>query len=145
MATSFQVTFDASDPAVLSRFWAAALGYVIPGPPEGFDSWEDWLRAQGVPEQRWNDASAVEDPAGVGPRLFFQRVPEGKTAKNRMHLDLNVGGGHSIPLEERKRLVDAEVQRLKALGASDHRGAKEELGSYWVRMNDPEGNEFCIQ
>lgn len=78
------------------------------------------------------------------PRIYFQRVPEGKTAKNRLHLDLNVGG-RDVPLETRKQLVNAEVARLKALGATDERGAMEREGEYWVRMNDPEGNEFCIQ
>ena len=90
-------------------------------------------------------ASACEDPEGKGPRLYFQRVPEPKQGKNRMHLDLNVSGGRSVPVDQRKALVDAEVTRLKALGASDHRGPMEERGDYWVRMNDPEGNEFCVQ
>lgn len=145
MTTRFQVTFDCADPARQSCFWAEVLGYTIPDPPDGYASWDDWARAQDIPEERWNDASAAEDPDGVGPRLFFQRVPEGKTAKNRMHLDLNVGGGHTVPLDERRSRVDAEVARLKALGGTDERGALEERGEYWVRMNDPEGNEFCVQ
>lgn len=62
-----------------------------------------------------------------------------------MHLDLNVGGGSSVPIEERRERVNAEVARLKALGATDERGAIEKQGEYWVRMNDPEGNEFCVQ
>jgi hypothetical protein len=62
-----------------------------------------------------------------------------------MHLDLDVGGGPQTPIEERKTRVWAEVARLKTLGASDHRGAIEEDGEFWVRMNDPEGNEFCLQ
>jgi hypothetical protein len=145
MATKVQVVFDCADPAAQARFWREALDYVMPDPPAPHASWEDFLRAQGVPEDQWNDANAVEDPDGVGPRLFFQKVPEGKVAKNRMHLDLNVGGGGSIPLEERRARVDAEVARLKALGASDERGPIEKRGEYWVRMNDPEGNEFCVQ
>jgi catechol 2,3-dioxygenase-like lactoylglutathione lyase family enzyme len=145
MSTRFQVTFDCADPDRQARFWAEALGYRIPDPPDGHGTWEDWARAQGIPEESWNDVSAAEDPEGVGPRLFFQRVPEGKTAKNRMHLDLNVGGGHGVPLEERRSKVDAEVARLKVLGATDERGAIEQRGEYWVRMNDPEGNEFCLQ
>ena len=72
-------------------------------------------------------------------------MPEGKVAKNRMHLDLNAGGGSKVPPEERKTRILAEVARLKALGASDQRGALEENGEFWVRMNDPEGNEFCVQ
>jgi hypothetical protein len=72
-------------------------------------------------------------------------VPEGKTAKNRLHMDLNVGGGRSVPVDERRKRVDAEAVRLKALGATDERGAIDKDGEYWVRMNDPEGNEFCLQ
>ena len=84
------------------------------------------------------------DPDGTGPRIYFQRVPEAKTIKNRLHLDLNITGGPSSgPLEERRRLVDAEVERLLGLGAVRQRAA-EELGGYWVVMQDPEGNEFCV-
>ena len=145
MGTRIQLVFDAADPRALGEFWKAALGYSTPAPPEGFDDWDAWARAQGIPEERWNDANAIEDPDGVGPRIFIQRVPEGKAAKNRLHMDLNASGGHGVPLEERKLKVDAEVERLKSLGASDARGAIEQRGEYWVRMNDPEGNEFCVQ
>ena len=65
-------------------------------------------------------------------------------SRHRRHLG-QVGGGHTVPLGERRRSVDAEVARLKALGATDERGAIEQRGEYWVRMNDPEGNEFCVQ
>ena len=145
MATSIQLVFDTADPGREARFWSQALGYVLQPPPPGFDTWEAFLRAQGEPEEQWNDSSAIVDPEGRGPRIYFQRVPEGKTAKNRMHIDLNVGGGGEVPLDDRKRRVDAEVARLKGLGASDARGAMERDGEYWVRMNDPEGNEFCVQ
>lgn len=145
MATGVQVVIDCADPARQAAFWAEALHYAIPVPPPEFATWDDWARDQGIPEERWNDASAVEDPDGKGPRMFFQKVPEGKVAKNRMHLDLNVGGGHGVPIEERRQRVDAEVARLKSLGATDERGSIERLGEYWVRMNDPEGNEFCVQ
>lgn len=145
MATSIQLVFDTADPARQARFWAEALGYRLQPPPPGFDSWQTFLRDQGVPEERWNDWSAIVDPEGKGPRIYFQRVPEGKTAKNRMHLDLDVSGGPGTTPEERKRRIGAEVARLKALGATDERGAMESEGEYWVRMNDPEGNEFCVQ
>ena len=145
MVTRFQVVFDCADPNRQARFWAEALHYRLPDPPEGFANWDDWARAEGIPEERWNDASAVEDPDRVGPRLFFQKVPEGKVAKNRMHLDLNVSGGPGVAVEDRKVLVNAEVARLTALGADDARGAIEQRGEYWFRMNDPEGNEFCVQ
>ena len=145
MSTRIQLVFDCADPRAQGAFWAAALGYRTPAPPEGFDDWDDWARAQGIPEEAWNDANAIEDPDGIGPRIFLQRVPEGKVAKNRMHMDLNASGGHGIELDERRRRVDAEVARLKALGATDERGSIEKRGEYWVRMNDPEGNEFCVQ
>jgi len=144
MAASFQVTFDSRDPAAHAGFWAEALGYIIQPPPEGFDSWDDWARAMEIPEERWNDARALVDPDGVGPRFFFQRVPEDKVAKNRMHLDINFGGGHETPVEERKRLVDIAVKRLVAIGATNL-GAVDQRGEYWVVLQDPEGNEFCIQ
>ena len=145
MGTKIQVVIDCADPASQAAFWGEALHYQVPAPPAEFASWDDWARAQGIPEESWNDARAIEDPEGEGPRVFLQKVPEGKVAKNRMHLDLNVGGGHSVPLEARRKLVDAEVARLKALGASDRRGSIDQRGEYWVRMNDPEGNEFCVQ
>jgi hypothetical protein len=127
MATRIQVTFDCADPGRQAEFWSKALHY---GPPDPSGD-EDW--------------AAAEDPDGAGPRFYFQRVPEGKIAKNRMHLDLNASGESNVPLEERKVRVYAEVERLKTLGADDHRGAIEQDGEFWVRMNDPEGNEFCVQ
>ena len=144
MATGIQIVFDCADPARLGSFWAAALHYKEQDPPPGFDRWPDWLKAQGIPESDWNSANAVVDPAGAGPRIYFQRVPEGKVVKNRLHLDLNVGGGRSVSLEERRRRVDDEVKRLLALGATKAR-AREERGEYFVNMHDPEGNEFDLQ
>jgi hypothetical protein len=145
MVTNIQVVFDCADPLKLARFWLEALHYFMPGPPGDFAIWEDWARAEGIPEERWNDAAGIEDPEGIAPRLYFQKVPEGKVAKNRVHLDLNVGGGRGVPMEERKARIRAEVERLKTLGADDHRGALEQDDEFWVRMNDPEGNEFCVQ
>jgi hypothetical protein len=139
MVTRVQVVFDCVDPARQAEFWAQALHYRMPDPPGGFTTWQEWLQANGITEEHWND------PDGVHPRLFFQKVPERKVAKNRMHLDLNVGGGRDVPVDERKTRVLAEVERLKALGASDRRGAIAKDGEFWVRMNDPEDNEFCIQ
>jgi Glyoxalase-like domain len=145
MATSIQLAFDTADPDRQARFWAEALGYRLQPPPDGFDSWESFLRSEGIPEDRWNEASAITDPDGKGPRIYFQRVPEGKTAKNRLHLDINASGGRGVALDDRKQRVAEEVKRLKSLGATDERGAIDKDGEYWVRMNDPEGNEFCIQ
>ena len=144
MALDIQVTFDCADPAGLSSFWAEALGYKLQDPPPGFESWEAFLRSIGVPEDQWNARSAVVDPAGVGPRIFFQRVPEPKAAKNRVHLDVKVGGGPGVPLEERRARVDAETQRLVGAGATSLQ-TFEVHGEYWVVLRDPEGNEFCIE
>ena len=135
MAKTVQVAIDCADPAALSRFWAEALGYVLQPPPDGNDSWESWLTAMGVPESEWNSASAVIDPDGGGPRIYFQRVPEGKAVKNRLHLDVRVPGG--------RKSIQPEVDRLVALGATVV-GPKEERGESWVVMQDPEGNEFCV-
>jgi catechol 2,3-dioxygenase-like lactoylglutathione lyase family enzyme len=136
------VTFDCADPDRMSTFWAAALGY-----EKG--TWTDELRrelfAAGLTEDDLASRGLAEDPAGVGPRLFFQRVPEGKVAKNRMHLDINVGDGkrRAEPHE-----VDAEVQRLVDLGATmTHKraGTWGPWPEYHYVMADPEGNEFCVQ
>jgi len=144
MAVGIQIVFDANDPAQLADFWAIALGYIVQPPPEGFDSWDEWATAMEIPQENWNDARALVDPDGAGPRIFFQRVPEGKSRKNRVHLDVNAGGGHGTPIEERRSRVDAAVERLAAAGASVT-GPVEQRGEYWVVMRDPEGNEFCIQ
>ena len=143
MARTLQVAIDCADPAALARFWAEALGYVVQPPPEGHDSWESWLAAMGVPESEWNSASAVIDPDGAGPRIFFQQVPEEKAGKNRLHLDLRITAGPSAPVDERRRAVEPEADRLVALGATVV-GSVEEMGSWWLVMRDPEGNEFCL-
>jgi catechol 2,3-dioxygenase-like lactoylglutathione lyase family enzyme len=144
MGPTFQVTFDCADPRRLMAFWSEALGYHVPAPPDGHESWDAWLAANGVPEDQWNSKGAIEDPDGVRPRIFFQRVPEPKAAKNRVHLDVNVGGGREVSSEERVARVHADVARLEALGATKVREA-EQLGDFWIVMLDPEGNEFCLQ
>ncbi len=144
MATSIQVVIDCADPTRLAAFWAEALHYKQDDPPAGFASWPEFLASQGVPEDQWNSANAVSDPEGRGPRIYFQRVPEPKIVKNRVHMDLNVGGGHTVSPDERRQRVDAEVERLLSLGATRLR-PYEERGEYWVVMQDPEGNEFCVQ
>ena len=144
MATGVQVVIDCADPARLAEFWAVALGYVGQGPPPGFDSWPDFLKAQGVPESEWNSRNAVIDPDGRGPRLFFQQVPEGKTAKNRVHLDLRAAVG--LENEERMTALEAEAERLVALGATrlERFEPGSGLSAGHIVMQDPEGNEFCL-
>jgi hypothetical protein len=139
-----QVVFDCADPARLAAFWATALGYRIPDPPGDFATWPDFLRAQGVPDSEFNSASAVEDPDGAGPRIFFQQVPEPKAGKNRVHLDVNAGGGRGTPEDVRTARVDETVERLVGAGATKVE-ERSKMGERWVVMQDPEGNEFCVQ
>ncbi|WP_238419662.1 VOC family protein [Gordonia sp. 'Campus'] len=144
MTSEIQVTFDCGDPAALSAFWAEVLGYRVQDPPPGFDTWDAALEAFGVPPERRNDASGVVDPDGRGPRLFFQRVPEGKAAKNRVHLDVRAAPG--LGGDERMRALEAEAARLVALGATRiarHEPAPPMSGGHIV-LQDPEGNEFCL-
>lgn len=142
MAVSFQVTMDAHDPGKLAAFWRIALGYVEDNPPPGFASWDEAL-AQ-IPEANRNDANAAIDPDGIGPRLFILKVPEGKTAKNRVHLDIGIGRGITDP-EQRAAAVAAHVEKLVGAGGSVVETRDGEWGDHWTVMLDPEGNEFCVQ
>jgi hypothetical protein len=141
MAIPIQVVFDCADPARLAAFWSSALDYVMQPPPAGFGSWEEFLTSQGFPPERFNDRSAVVDPTGVGPRIFFQKVPEPKTVKNRVHVDVNVGTG--LEPDAHRVKVAATVDRLVGEGASVVQTFDE--GEHWVVLQDPEGNEFCVQ
>ncbi len=150
-ARTVQVTFDCADPERLSRFWAEALGYVVPAPPgralapdeDVFEAWHAFLAEAGVPRERWSAASACQDPDGVGPRLFFQQVPEGKQVKNRLHLDVRVGTG--LVGEERVAALEAECARLEQHGASRVRLMEADgFNESCLVMQDPEGNEFCL-
>ncbi|CAM3399906.1 VOC family protein [Isoptericola cucumis] len=136
-----QVTFDCAEPERVARFWCEVLGYVVPPPPEGFASWGDFDRS--LPPEDQGSAFACVDPTGVGPRLFFQRVPEGKVVKNRVHLDVRVGTG--LVGDERLATLEAERDRLVALGATHVRtmladGVEESC----IVMQDVEGNEFDL-
>ncbi len=144
MATSVQVVFDCADPPLLASFWATALGYKLDGPPEPSPSWEAWLAEHEIPPERRDDSSAITDPDGKGPRIYFQRVPEPKIVKNRVHLDMNVGGSGDVPLIQRRTRVDKEAERLAQAGATFVRAGSQH-GEYWITMRDPEGNEFDLQ
>jgi hypothetical protein len=148
----FQVTFDAHDPRALSSFWRDVLGYVHPGPP-GVDlpadadplaAWDQFLERLGVPEGQRNTRSAIEDPDGHGPRLFFQQVAEDKVSKNRLHLDVRSAPG--LQGEERMAALNAECDRLVALGATRIRRCEPAppMSAGFIVMTDPEGNEFCL-
>jgi predicted enzyme related to lactoylglutathione lyase len=108
----FTLTIDCWDPRLAADFWCAALGYEL----EEIDEEDAWLR----------------DPSGRGWPLLFQTVPEGKSVKNRLHLDLSPP---STMREEVDRLVDAGARVVRRV---------DEGGSYWTVLTDPEGNEFCV-
>lgn len=150
-----QVTIDAASPRRLGLFWAAVLGYAAdPVPGSGVqpdpsaveataDAWRVFLRENGVPESELDSAFALVDPTGSGPRVFLQRVPEGKTAKNRVHLDVRAAPG--LTGDERMSALEQEAERLVALGAT--RVARHEpggLGAGHIVLLDPEGNELCV-
>jgi hypothetical protein len=104
---------------LLARFWAAALGYALEPPPTGFVSWDDYRRDLGAPKADLaTGADRIIDPDGGGPRIWFQVVPEPKTVKNRLHLDVHVSGGRAVPIQTRRQRVDAEARRLADLGAT---------------------------
>ena len=115
MATEIQVVIDCADPARVAAFWATALGYIVQPPPDGFGSWEEFLTSVDFPKDRFDSRSAVVDPAGEGPRIFFQKVPEPKTVKNRVHIDVNASDGATDDEDARGR-VDAKVDELVAHG-----------------------------
>jgi len=146
MAVRFQLVIDCAEPEPLARFWAAALHYVVAPPPEGHASWEDWYRSIGVPEEELGVGDdVIVDPRGEGPRIWFQIVPDTKSIKNRIHIDVHASGGREQPLDVRRDRVEAEAERLVALGATRLRAnVTEGLDHYAVAMADPEGNEFDI-
>lgn len=131
MANGIQLTFDAEDPPALAAFWGLALGYAEQPPPPGFDSWEAFAAANDIPAESMGDYGAVIDPDGVGPRLLFLKVPEKKSSKNRLHMDILVADR------------DAHVARLAEAGGTVI-DSRSELGAEWTVMEDPEGNVFCV-
>jgi hypothetical protein len=137
----FQVTFDCADPGRVARFWCEVLGYVLTPAPEGFATWSEYELT--LPPEERGTWSACVDPSGVGPRLYFQRVPEGKVVKNRVHLDVRSATG--LVGAERLAVLEAECARLIALGAAKVQllPADEENESC-MAMQDVEGNEFCL-
>ncbi|ULR55422.1 VOC family protein [Streptomyces deccanensis] len=136
-----QITFDCAEPERVARFWCEVLGYVVPPPPEGFASWDEYDRS--LPTERQGAGFVCMDPNGVGPRMYFQRVPEGKVVKNRVHLDVRVGTG--LVGDERVSVLEAECARLVALGARRVQLLRaDEYNESCLVMQDVEGNEFCL-
>jgi len=126
MAVHWTLGCDATDPHLLAAFWAAALEYE---PEPGFAD---------------PDSASIIDPHGIGPAIGWLRVPEGKQAKNRLHIDIRVAGDGPWDLVERARLIRAKVPQLVRLGATVvHEESDGDVLSHVV-MLDPEGNEFCV-
>jgi len=144
MTTRWTVTIDCAHPAPLAAFWSLALGYVEASPPAGFASVAEWLAHVGVPPEEWDDGAYIEDPGGVHPGISFLKVPEPKVAKNRVHLDVQAGGGRGEPWEVRWPRVTETVQRLTAAGATVIREDVQDGTPDHLVMADPEGNEFCV-
>ena len=135
------IVFDCSDPDRVATFWAAALGYEKGEyPPE----MRQELLDGGLSEEDLAIDRSPKIPAGEGPRLFFQRVPEAKSVKNRVHIDINATPGRRATKAE----VEAEVRATCRSGRQRDPGARPTWGPFpehhWV-MADPEGNEFCVQ
>ncbi|HEU5144031.1 MAG TPA: VOC family protein [Dermatophilaceae bacterium] len=126
MATHWTLGCDAKDPPRIAAFWALALGYMDEPGYEG------------------PDGASIIDPDGKGPAIGFLRVPEPKTAKNRMHIDIRVAGEPPWDMSEREQLIRAKVASLLEAGATAVREERygDDLGH--VVMLDPEGNEFCV-
>lgn len=143
------ITIDCRDPRVLVPFWCRALGYVPEPPPGGHERWIDYWRAIGIPEEDLvgaeDAADSIVDPAGVRPRIWFQVVPEAKTVKNRVHLDLDLTDRRTMPWSDRRTVVTAKAQDLVAAGATVLRVTSPEGADYFaITLEDPEGNEFCL-
>ena len=148
MAIGYKICIDCADPHRLAAFWAEALEYVVEDHSAMIKSLLDGGRITDTDvatvdgRLRFRTAAAVRDPnaaveeysgTGRGGRVLFQVVPEAKTVKNRVHLDLHVGADRR----------DAVVKRLTEAGGAVI-GHGEQGGSSWIVMADPEGNEFCV-
>lgn len=126
MAIHWTLGCDASDPRRLAAFWALALGYVD---EPGYDD---------------DDNASIIDPDDVGPAIGFLRVPEGKTSKNRMHVDIRPAGKPPWDTAERERLIRAKAAELVGAGAVSVREQFYDGEFGHIVMFDPEGNEFCV-
>lgn len=144
MVTKWTLTIDCAHPARLAAFWKVALEYVDAPAPQGFATWQEWQTHFGIPEDEWGDGAYIDDPDGTRPSVSFLKVPEPKVSKNRVHLDVQVGGGRSEPWEVRWPRVAEAVHRLTAAGATVLREYAQDGTPDHVMMADPEGNEFCL-
>jgi hypothetical protein len=138
------ITVDCHDAQLVAEFWRHALGYVMSPPPAGWSDWPSFLRDYEVPEDEWGDGASIRPASGDGPSISFLKVPEGKTVKNRVHLDLKVSGGRDVDQALRESRIRATEADLVARGATREREDLVDGRLDHVVMRDPEGNEFCI-
>jgi hypothetical protein len=148
MALEVQVVIDCHHPRALGQFWMLALGYVEEPPPPPFGTWDEAMDAWGIgPDDDRDPAYAVIDPDGAGPRVFFQKVPEDKTVKNRVHLDVRWSAAQGVSMQDRAGKLAAAREHaatLVAAGGVVLREVDDPREGAWVVMADPEGNEFCV-
>ncbi len=134
-----QIALDCNDPHAQAEFWAMALGYEVEHDEalirrlldEGHATEDDVMTVDG--RLVWRDGAAMSDPGGTRPRWFFQQVPETKSVKNRMHVDVHVGDDARADV----------VERLVAAGATVLYEGRQGPNT-WITLADPEGNEFCV-
>ena len=138
------ITVDCADAQVVAQFWCRALGYVESPPPQGWSDWPSFLTDQGVPEDEWGDGATIRPASGDGPSISFLKVPEGKTVKNRVHLDVKVSGGRHLDQALRETRIRATEADLVAHGARTVADVADDGRLDHVVMADPEGNEFCV-
>jgi hypothetical protein len=142
----WQLTIDANDPVLLARFWREALGYQPAPPAEPQTTWHAHYRARLGDEAAFDDR--LFDPDGLKPPIWFQEVPEEKAGKNRLHLDLYpTGRDNALSMAQRVPIVEEKVAELIGLGADVVRRTQHDDPAdpvYYVVMQDPEGNEFCV-
>ena len=147
VATFFQLTIDCRRPARLVAFWQPLLGYKVPAPPERHQSWRAWYLTVGVsPEEIEGDGSDRLQPVeGHGVAIWFQPVPEPKTIKNRLHLDLRVSTGRAVDRQQRRAEIQIAADDVVARGGALLRMIEDSTADHvYAVMADPEGNEFCF-
>jgi hypothetical protein len=144
MGTPIGVVFDCADPARLGAFWAGALGYIERPPPAGFANWADYDMANGISEDEANAGLTLVDPDGTGPTIYFQRVPEQKLTKNRVHVDVRASHGVPPGGPEARAAIEDRAGVLVEAGATLLYRSPHPDDDYFVTLADPEGNEFCV-
>lgn len=147
MSPFFQLTIDCRHPSSLVAFWQPLLGYDVPAPPDPHRTWRDWYLSVGVPSEEieGDGTDRLVPPDGQGVALWFQEVPEAKSVKNRLHLDLRVSPGRGVSRTQRRAAIEPVVADVQARGGHVIRWTEDESADHvGAVMADPEGNEFCL-